>query len=129
MAFTSNHNGSLTIYVDRTSVTKSLSISESKTLSNPQGKIYGPSLIDAWDTNDEYIPSDVYFLDGDNSGKNYIAYTFYVFNSGVESLDYSVPTTEHKLLSSYNALTGTDISAGDADIVSALKIFNRDRNI
>ena len=60
MAYTSNHNGNLTIYVDRTSVTKSLSISESNTLSDPHGKIYGPSLEGAWDTNEVYIPSDVY---------------------------------------------------------------------
>lgn len=90
MAVTSNRNGDLTIYVDRTSVTKSLSISESKTLSDPQGKIYGPSLNGAWDTSEDYIPSDVYFLDGNNSGQNYIAYTFYVFNSGIEKLDYSM---------------------------------------
>lgn len=90
MAFTSNRNGNLTIYVDRTSVTKSLSISESSTLSNPHGKIYAPSLEGAWDTSEDYIPSDVYFLDGNNSGKNYIAYTFYVFNSGIETLDYSM---------------------------------------
>ena len=40
--------------------------------------------------------------------------------------DYEVPTTGHKLLSTYNALTGTDISAGSADIVSSIKIFNND---
>lgn len=90
MAFTSNHNGNLTIYVDRTSVTKSLSISESSNLSDPVGKIFGPSLDNAWDTTEDYIPSDIYFLDGNNSSKNYIAYTFYIFNSGVEALDYSM---------------------------------------
>jgi len=41
--------------------------------------------------------------------------------------DYSVPTTGHKLLSSYNVLSGTDISSGDADITSSLEIFNRDK--
>lgn len=90
MAITSNRNGNLTIYVDRTSVTKSLSLSESKTLSNPQGKIYAPSLEGAWDTSEDYIPSDVYLFDGNNSGTNYLAYTFYVYNSGIESLDYSM---------------------------------------
>ena len=90
MAFTSNRNGNLTIFVDRSSITKSLSLSESSTLSNPKGKIYGPSLDGAWDTSEDYIPSDVYLKDGNNSGKNYMAYTFYVFNSGIERLDYSM---------------------------------------
>ena len=90
MAITSNRNGNLTIFVDRTSITKSLSLSESRTLSNPQGKIYAPSIDGAWDTSEDYIPSDVYLLDGNNSGTNYLAYTFYVFNSGVETLDYSM---------------------------------------
>ena len=90
MAIVSNRNGNLTIFVDRGSVTKSLSLSESSTLSNPMGKIYGPSIDDAWDTGEDYIPNDVYLLDGNNSGENYIAYTFYVYNSGIESLDYSM---------------------------------------
>ena len=100
MAITSNRNGDLTIYVDRTSVTKSLSLSESSTLSNPKGKIYGPSLSEAWDTRMceeeedpstvSCVPTDTYLLDGNNSGKHYISYTFYVFNSGIENLDYSM---------------------------------------
>ena len=90
MAITSNRNGNLTIFVDRSSITKSLSLSESSTLSDPKGKIYGPSLNGAWDTSEDYIPSDVYLLDGNNSGTNYLAYTFYVFNSGIEKLDYSM---------------------------------------
>jgi len=90
MAIASNRNGNLTIYVDRSSVTKSLSLSESSTLSNPKGKMYGPSIDNAWDTGEDYIPSDVYLLDGNNSGESYIAYTFYVFNSGIENLDYSM---------------------------------------
>jgi len=39
--------------------------------------------------------------------------------------DYSVPTTEHNLLSSYNALSGTDISTTGA--ASSLDIFNRNK--
>ena len=100
MAITSNRNGDLTIYVDRSSVTKSLSLSESSTLSNPKGKIYGPSLSNAWDTRMceeeedptavSCVPTNTYLLDGNNSGKHYISYTFYVFNSGIENLDYSM---------------------------------------
>lgn len=90
MAVASNRNGNLTIFVDRSSVTKSLSLSESRTLSNPKGKMYGPSISNAWDTGEDYIPNDVYLLDGNNSGDNYLAYTFYVFNSGIENLDYSM---------------------------------------
>lgn len=90
MAITTNRGGNLTIFVDRTSITKSLSLSEYSNLSDPKGKMYGPSIENAWDTGEDYIPSDVYLKDGNNSGQNYIAYTFYVFNSGIESLDYSM---------------------------------------
>lgn len=90
MAVASNRNGDLTIYVDRASVTKSLSLSEHSTLKNPKGKIYGPSLSEAWDTTEDLLPEDLYLLDGDNSGERYLAYTFYVFNSGSEELDYSM---------------------------------------
>lgn len=47
--------------------------------------------------------------------------------SASAAADYSAPTAGHKLLSSYNALSGTDISSGDADITSSLDIFNRDK--
>lgn len=100
MAIASNRNGNLTIFVDRTSVTKSLSLSEYRTLKEPKGKLYGPSIDNAWDTRlceegenpNEIacVPTDTYLLDGNRSGKHYIAYTFYVFNSGIESLDYSM---------------------------------------
>lgn len=90
MAITSNRNGNLTIFIDRSSATKSLSLSESKSLSNPQGKIYGPSIGNAWNITEDMIPKDTYLMDGNNSGTNYIAYTFYVFNSGIENLDYSM---------------------------------------
>lgn len=90
MAVTSNRTGNLTIFVDRSSITKCLSLSESKTLSNPQGKLYGPSITQAWDTTEDLLPKYADLIDGDSSGTNYIAYTFYVFNSGIEELDYSM---------------------------------------
>lgn len=40
--------------------------------------------------------------------------------------NYKVPTTGHKLLSSYNALSGTDISSDGAAIKNSLDIFNRE---
>lgn len=97
MAITSNRQGNLTIFVDRSSVAKSLSLSESNLLTNPQGKLYGPSIDNAWSLSSEKcskesdstcIPDDLYLKDGNNSGQLYIAYTFYLFNSGIDELDY-----------------------------------------
>jgi len=52
---------------------------------------------------------------------------FSAFVALAENSDYEVPTAEHKLLSSYNALSGKDISSSDpAAIVDSLQIFNRD---
>jgi hypothetical protein len=90
MAITSNRTGNLTIFVDRSSVTKCLSLSESKSLSNPKGKLYGPSIDEAWDTTEDKLPKYADLIDGNSSGTNYIAYTFYLFNSGIEELDYSM---------------------------------------
>ncbi len=90
IAVTSNRQGNLTIFVDRSSLRKCLSLSESKTLSDPKGKMYGPSIMEAWDTTEDYVPTITDLIDGDSSGDNYIAYTFYVFNSGIENLDYSM---------------------------------------
>ena len=94
MAITSNRNGNLTIYVDRTSVNKSLSLSESSKLTNAVGKLVGPSMVDANDAKGTLIPEDLYLKDGNNSATtkdgSYLAYTFYVFNSGSQTLDYEM---------------------------------------
>lgn len=100
LAVTSNTNGNMSIYVNRTTATKTLSLSESVTLSNPSGKLNGPALTNAWDEIEDNIPSYSDLIDGDssknegtsydNSRKNYIAYTFYLYNSGSEKLDYNM---------------------------------------
>lgn len=95
----------MTIYIDNSAATRTLSLSESITLSNPTGKLEGPGLINAWDEVEDNIPSYSDLLDGDTSvndgrpenpdadirtTKNYVAYTFYLFNSGSESLNYTM---------------------------------------
>lgn len=105
LAITSNKNGSMTIYVDNTTATRTLSLSESITLSNPSGKLEGPGLVNAWDEVEDNIPSYSDLLDGDSSvndgrpenpdadvrsTKNYVAYTFYLYNSGSEALNYTM---------------------------------------
>ena len=90
----------MTIYIDNTTATKTLSLSENISLTNPSGKLYGPSLVNAWDEIEDNIPSYSDLLDGDNSKsegisydyskKNYVAYTFYLYNSGMEKLDYTM---------------------------------------
>ena len=105
LAITSNKNGSMTIYVDNTTATRTLSLSESITLSNPSGKLEGPGLVNAWDEVEDNIPSYSDLLDGDTSvndgrpvnpdaeirtTKNYVAYTFYLYNSGSEKLNYTM---------------------------------------
>ena len=107
LAITSNRNGNMTIYVDNTTATKTLSLSESATLSNPTGKLRAPGLVNAWDQIEKYVPEYADLLDGDTSvsdgrpdnpddrvnainNKNYVAYTFYLFNSGSEKLNYTM---------------------------------------
>ena len=105
LAITSNRNGNMTIYVDNTKATRTLSLSESATLSNPTGKLNAPGLVNAWDEVVDNIPSYADLLDGntsvndgkpdnpdalDRTKKNYVAYTFYLFNSGSETLNYTM---------------------------------------
>ena len=90
IAITSNRTGNMTIFVDRSSVTKSLSLSESSGGDDWKGKLEAPVINNAWDFDGRSIPEDLNMKDGNNSGENYIAYTFFVKNSGVEKLDYSM---------------------------------------
>lgn len=90
IGITTSRSGNLTIFVDRSSATKCLSLSESKSLNNPKGKLYGPAINNAWDIKEDNLPKYSDLIDGDSSGTNYIAYTFYLFNSGIEKLDYTM---------------------------------------
>ena len=120
LAISSNTNGEMTIYVNRTTATKTLSLSESITLSNPVGKLSAPSLTNAWDEIEDNIPSYSDLIDGDssmnegksydNTRKNYIAYTFYLYNSGTESLDYTM---------SFNI----DFKEKDADSIIRVRLY------
>ena len=107
LAINDNTNGNMTIYVDKTTAKKTLSLSESSQLTDPTGLLYGPSMTGAWDQDPGALPDYSDLIDGDQSrfdgaiydsspsvnkyvGQNYLAYTFYLFNSGSESLDYSM---------------------------------------
>ena len=107
LAINDNTNGNMTIYVDKTTAKKTLSLSESSQLKDPTGLLYGPSMTGAWDQDPGALPDYSDLIDGDQSrfdgavydsspsvnkyvGQNYLAYTFYLFNSGSESLDYSM---------------------------------------
>lgn len=107
LAINNNTSGNMTIYVDKTTAKKTLSLSESSQLTNPTGLLYGPSMHGAWDQDPGELPSYADLLDGDQSkfdgvvyddtanvdkyvGLNYIAYTFYLYNSGSEDLNYSM---------------------------------------
>ena len=105
LAINNNTNGNMTIYVDKTTAKKTLSLSESSQLTDSTGLLYGPSLNGAWDQDPGALPDYSDLIDGDQSrfdgavfdsspsvnkyvGQNYIAYTFYLYNSGSESLNY-----------------------------------------
>ena len=107
LAINNNTAGTMTIYVDKNTAKKTLSLSESSQLTDPSGILYGPSLNGAWDQDPGALPEYADLLDGDQSkfdgavfdsspsvnkyvGENYLAYTFYLFNSGSEDLDYTM---------------------------------------
>ena len=67
-----------------------------KTLSKPKGKLYGPSIQNAWDSTEDMLPKYSDLIDGNSSGDNYIAYTFYSEEkvNAVMSLDSYIPLTD-----------------------------------
>ena len=96
--------GSFTVNVNKYEMVKhGLSLSEYKDLSHPSSVLNAK--IDQSITNmaEEDLPDDVDNIDGTHNGKNHIAYTFYLFNSGqTDELSY-----EWQLLMS-NVFQGID---------------------
>ena len=81
--------GSFTISINKYEMTKyGISLSESRELINPSSFLNAH--IDAAITNiaEKDIPANVDSVDGEHNGKNYVAYSFYLFNAGDVEFDY-----------------------------------------
>ncbi len=90
-----NNIQAFSIRVDDTDSGQLISISETDEFIDPiTGACLGTTYLEAEiiDTMDNitrsWLPDDLHELDGSNNGENYIAYSFYLANTGEETLDY-----------------------------------------
>lgn len=95
--------GSFTISVNKHEMVQyGLSLSENRDLTHPSSSLNAK--IDKAITNiaEESIPDNVGSIDGDHSGANHIAYTFYLFNAGdTDQLSYE---WQIKMTNIYNGI-------------------------
>ena len=79
--------GRFTVTVDSKSQKNGLYLYETKKFEKARTRIFGDSL-QATNINISDIPLDIDNIDGKHYGKDYLAYTFYARNDGVDILDY-----------------------------------------
>lgn len=83
-----NKAGNFTVNVLEQGPDKAITISNNKDFSNPTTSLEA-DIIDQMDnTTESWLPENVDDVDGSHNGDNYIAYTFYVKNSGKETVSY-----------------------------------------
>ncbi len=104
-----NQNGNFTVSIDQQQGKKGLAISESRGFANPVQELSTIGLRNAWNICYTDIPdgldSDV---GGAKNGQNYFAYTFFLKNTGTETLNYNEMLT----------LTGNELDAIKATRIS-----------
>ena len=85
----SNSLGAFTVILDDIDKNKSMSLSEEPTFKNPTTALEGTPMPDMDNTTEAWLPDDVNDIDGAHNGFNFIAYTFYLKNVGLQEFDYS----------------------------------------
>lgn len=83
------NTGSFTVSMDKFDMSEyGLSLSETRNMNHKTSNLNAH--IDETITNiaESSLPEDLDMIDGEHNGENYIAYTFYLQNSGTQSVDY-----------------------------------------
>lgn len=83
-----NKAGNFTVNIIKEGLDQSISISDNQNFSNPT-TFLAANIIDQMDNvTEDWFPQDIDEIDGSHNGENYIAYTFYVKNTGKETAAY-----------------------------------------
>lgn len=92
IAFMQEHMGQFTINLNRVDMwRRAISMSETADFANPTSRLTVSTIRRTTNIAREDIPWDeVDVGDGDKSGKDYICYSFYIRNGGIEDVDCSV---------------------------------------
>ena len=82
--------GDLVIRIGDVSGGKTILLSENADFSDAAVKLNGGSVAEVTNITKNWLPNDLdTSADGSHNGKNYLAYTFYLKNTGDEELDYN----------------------------------------
>ncbi|MBR1731654.1 MAG: hypothetical protein IJ725_04405 [Ruminococcus sp.] len=104
--------GDLVVTVENGSDGKTILLSESADFSEGNGvKLNGGSVKEVTNITKAWLPKDLDKKDGSHNGKNYLAYTFYLKNTGDKDLDYKTTMT----------LTGQSKGADEATRIMIIK--------
>lgn len=89
IAMSRQDTGNFTISLNRRDMAKyGLALSDTASFENATGKLKAEPIADATNISITDLPQDVNTGDGNQNGKNYISYTFYIRNAGKQDADY-----------------------------------------
>ena len=103
--------GDLVVSVGDMQDGKTILLSESSDFSDSTVKLNGGSVKDVTNITKAWLPKNLDKEDGSHNGKNYLAYSFYLKNTGDEDLDYNTEMT----------LTGQSKGADEAVRIMIIK--------
>lgn len=90
MSFMQEKMGNFTINLDRLELyRKGISIAEDAAFTAPTARLSASPIEDATNISINDLPDDLAEIDGDHNGTNYVAYTYYIRNSGKEDVNYT----------------------------------------
>lgn len=97
LSFMQEKMGNFTINLDRLELfRKGISMSADADFSDPTARLTASVVEDATNISIQDLPTDLHEVDGDHNGRNFMAYTYYVRNAGLEDVNYVVSLTLDK---------------------------------
>lgn len=103
--------GDLVVSVENGEPGKTILLSETSDFKDGAVKLNGGSVKDVTNITKAWLPKHLDKKDGSHNGKNYLAYTFYIRNTGDQDLDYETNMT----------ITGSSKGADEATRIMIIK--------
>lgn len=89
LAYFYDKMGSFTVRLDKYDMAmQGLSLSETPDFDTGRARLDADAMVNMYNISGHDLPADIDDIDGEHNGENYIAYTFYLKNSGKDTVSY-----------------------------------------
>lgn len=104
VAWLLRNTGTFTVTTPRQDmIALGLVVSDEPEFDRPRHELRSPPVVNMWNITESDLPNDIDQIDGPHNGENYLAYTFYIKNTGTRPVIYSATSSIREMYLSVDA--------------------------